>query len=78
MVWDSNDRKYVSDEIGQIFLIKADILLTTWNADMGNNVGCVTFPQKGGNLRGYICYEIFKMMNNIKLKAGESSLDKNL
>ena len=74
-IWNGEDGKYVSTESIRRCWRKADILPITWNIDINNEVGHASTPEWKKVVSNDTCNELCNLMNSIKLRANECSID---
>ena len=74
-VWDGGDGRYISSESIRRCWRKADILPISWNMDINNEVGHASRPEWKKVVSKETCNELCNLMNSIKLRANESSID---
>lgn len=72
-VWDGE--KYVSTESISRCWRKADILPVTWNADINNEVGSASMPERDKVVSDEILNEMCNLMTSVQLKAEDSAVD---
>ena len=74
-IWNGDNGKHVSTESVRRCWRKADILPITWNMDINNEVGHASTPEWKKVVSNDTCNELCNLMNNIKLRAKECSID---
>eukprot|EP00957_Ditylum_brightwellii_P049843 3778849-Ditylum_brightwellii.AAC.1 len=73
--WEGKDGKYVTDESVCRCWRKSNVLPTSWNADINNNVGSASLPEKAVTLSKADTLELCQLVADVKLKADGVYLD---
>ena len=75
-IW-SRDREYVREYGIQRCWRKDNILLASWNADIENEAGSASVPERDKKITDEDCMKIFTLLKNIHVQVEENDIDTN-